>query len=176
MGMIKIFTSVAILSLLMSGCSEQSESRTSGSAKSVTEADTVKVYFTESGKLQAILYSLKMEERKEITWGWNIKVDFFRDEDSIPDGYMVADSGAVKQGRGRRKSEVSVFGNVHLIAPDGTELFSDSLRWNPRRQLIESNSEVKIIRGDETIIGKGFTSDPNFEKIRVKQVSGKIRG
>ena len=163
------------LFFFITGCSEDRQSSTNGAGKkSLTLVDTVKVYFTDAGKLQAILYALRMEEVKGVTWGWDIRVDFFQDDDEKPDGYMVADSGMVKQGRGRRRSEVSVFGDVHLTAPDGTELFADSLRWNPRRQMVESNSDVRIVRGSEVVEGRGFTSDPNFNRIRVKSVRGKI--
>ena len=173
----KLFTSFVLLSIFIAvaiGCSGGDENAQSSAERSGTTADRIKVYFTEEGKLQAILYASRIEERDKSTFGWDIDVDFFADNDTIPDGGMVADSGIVKKGRGRRKSEVSVFGNVHLTAPDGTELFSDSLRWNPRAQMIESNSQVKIVRGDEVINGVGFVSDASFKKIRIKKVSGKI--
>ncbi len=168
-----ILLSIFSIALFIS-CSNENSSAQTKEVGSSTSADTVKIYFTEEGNLQAILYATRMEERKKLTWGWNIKVDFFSDKDSIADGGMVADSGVVKKGRGRRRSEVEVFGDVHLTAPDGTELFSDSLRWNPRAQMIESNSKVKIIRGAEVIDGVGFVSDASFKKIRVKKVSGRI--
>lgn len=176
--MIKRIIQIILLSTfsvaLFIGCSNDNRSAQTKAVSSGTSADTVKIYFTEDGNLQAILYATRMEERKKLTWGWNIKVDFFSDNDSIADGGMVADSGVVKKGRGRRRSKVEVFGNVHLTAPDGTELFSDSLRWNPRTQMVESNSKVKIVRGTEVIDGIGFVSDANFKKIRVKKVSGRI--
>jgi len=139
------------------------------------ELEQAKIIFTEEGILQAILDADKMETRGSIIWGWNINVKFYQPKDSVPNGGMLADSGYVGQGVGRRRI-VSVFGNVSLEAPDGTKLYSDSLRWNPQKGQVESGSKVKVVRGNEIIVGVGFISDPNFEKIRVKNVSGTISG
>jgi len=135
--------------------------------------DNAKIYFTENGALQSILYASQMVERNKITYGMEIKVDFFKDKDTIPDGGMTADSGFVNEGKGRNRI-VTVLGDVHLISPDGVELFADSLRWNPRNQQIESESKVKIINGNEVIEGTGFMSDAGFQKIRLKQVKGQM--
>jgi len=139
------------------------------------ELEQAKIIFTEEGILQAILDADKMETRGSIIWGWNINVKFYQPKDSVPNGGMLADSGYVGQGVGRRRM-VSVFGNISLEAPDGTKLYSDSLRWNPQKGQVESGSKVKVVRGNEIIVGVGFISDPNFEKIRVKNVSGTISG
>ena len=161
--------------LLLNGCFNE-ETIDGGKKKpqSLATVEQVKIRFTENGILQAILYSDRLEERDKLTWGWVIKVDFFTDTDTIPDGAMIADSGVVHEGKGRNRREVSVFGNVKLDAPDGTILYSDSLRWNPRTQKIESKSKVKVIRGKEIIEGVGFTSDPGFEHIRIINVKGRL--
>ncbi len=156
------------------GCAKsRDESRAPSGSASQTEA--VKVFFTEGGRLQAILYANRLEERDGTTWGWDIKVDFFPAGDTIPRGGMVADSGFVL-GRGTRRRTVAVFGDVVLVAPDGTKLFADSLRWNPKNHQIESGSAVRLVRGREVIEGVGFRSDPNFQHITVTQVRGKIEG
>jgi len=161
--------------VILLGCSK-TDTGVVETTKNASTADTVKVYITDGGKLQAILNALRMEERNKATWAWNIDVDFFQDGDTIADGGMIADSGKIEQSKGMKRSHVNVFGHVHLIAPDGTQLFSDSLRWNPTKQQIESNSKVKIIKGNEIIEGIGFSSDANFQRIHVKKVHGKIDG
>ena len=161
--------------MLFWGCSGEDEKETrSQSPRSLAVATNVKIRFTESGKLQAILYASKVADYDTLTWGWNLRADFFTDSDTVADGGMTADSGYVKQDRAGRRV-VSVFGNVRLVAPDGTRLFADSLRWNPKYQQIESNSKVRIIRGADTIEGTGFVSDPNFKHIRVVNVRGRIK-
>jgi len=157
------------------GCSEESGTESkSQKPKSLAVAQKVRIKFTEAGKLQAILYADRVVDYDSLTWGWNLKADFFADDDTIPDGGMTADSGYVRQDR-RGRRMVSVFGNVHLISPDSTELFADSLRWNPKYQQIESNSQVKIVRGQDVIEGTGFVSDPNFKHIRVLNVRGRMK-
>ena len=132
-----------------------------------------RITFTEGGKLQAILYASRLETRGELTFGWDIDVKFFTDDDTIPDGGMIADSGYVTEGTGRNRL-VKVFGNISLIAPDGTKLYADSLRWNPTTGKIESNSRVKVVRRTEMVEGIGIVSDPNFKEIRVKNVRGRL--
>ncbi|RKZ35229.1 LPS export ABC transporter periplasmic protein LptC [bacterium] len=168
--------SICLFFVQFCGCASEDETEQSSSNRpqSQTTAEQVKVKFTESGRLQAILYSNRMEEKDNLTWSWNIDVDFFTDDDTIADGGMKADSGYVLSGGSSRKRQVTVFGNVHLIAPDGTELFADSLRWNPAKQQIESNSKVKVIRGKDVVEGIGFESDPNFMHIRIINVKGKL--
>ncbi len=161
--------------IMFSGCTdEDSTGELRKKPQSLASAENVRVKFTESGILQAILYANTLEDRKKLTWAWHIRVEFFTDTDTITDGGKAADSGSVREGRGMNKREVQVFGNVHLTAPDGTELYSDSLRWNPRTQEIESGSKVKVIRGKEIIHGVGFTSDPGFEHIRIINVKGRL--
>ena len=167
-----------IATMIFQGCSndEVSDTPTHSTPKSFSTAYNTEVKFTEGGNLQAILHADSLVDRGKNTYAWNIKVDFFADRDTIYDGKMTADSGFVVKSKGVRRQRVSVFGDVHLIAPDGTELYSDSLRWNPKTQQIESGSKVKIVRGKEVIHGTGFKSDPNFEHIKIIDVSGKIEG
>ncbi|MCD6594352.1 LPS export ABC transporter periplasmic protein LptC [bacterium] len=161
--------------MIFQGCSDNEVSNTSKTKpQSLSTTEKVKVKFTESGNLQAILYSDSLVDREKNTWGWNIDVDFFTGDDTISDGGMLADSGFVLDGRGTKRRQVLVFGNVHLTAPDGTELFADSLRWNPKTQQIESGSKVKVVKGKEIIHGIGFKSDPNFKHIKIINVSGRI--
>jgi len=171
---ITVISAFAALMMFYGCTDEDSTGELRKKPQSLASAENVRVKFTENGILQAILYANILEDREKLTWAWHIRVEFFTDTNTIPDGGMVADSGFVREGRGINKREVQVFGNVELTAPDGTELYSDSLRWNPRTQEIESGSKVKVIRSKEIIHGVGFKSDMGFEHIRIVDVKGRL--
>lgn len=150
------------------------EKKGASSEKSGTQADTMSVFFTNEGNLQAILFAPKMVRRDEYTWAWNISARFFPNNDTVVKGGLKADSGFVAPGYGDKRV-VCLFGNVHLVSPDSIELFSDSLRWNPVSQKIETNSSVKMVHKDETLEGTGLISDPNFKNMRILNVKGKFK-
>lgn len=164
---------VFLFSVVVIGCSS-SERKGVSSDKAETQADTVSVFFTNNGKLQAILFAPKMIQRNGFTWAWSISARFFPDDDTVARGGLKADSGFVSPGYGDRRT-VCLFGNVHLVSPDSTQLFSDSLRWNPVSQKIETNSSVRMVRKEGSLEGKGLVSDPNFKNIRILNVRGKFK-
>jgi len=169
---IKLLLSIVPIFAICSCVGDYGSKEPQKSPQSLAYAENVSVRFTDSGKLVAILYSTKFVERDNLTWGWNVRADFYSSTGDAPQGGITADSGFVNQGRTGK--EVQVFGNVHMTSPRGVELFADSLRWNPLSRKIESESDVRIVRGHETVRGKGIRSDPGFENIRIINVSGTL--
>ncbi|MBK7092955.1 MAG: LPS export ABC transporter periplasmic protein LptC [bacterium] len=78
---------------------------------------------------------------------------------------LTADSSRVSQ----RASTMSVFGNVKAWTQDNRRLVADSLRWNAKTELIETEGYVEIYRGEDMISGYGLETDQRLEHTTIKR-------
>lgn len=60
-------------------------------------------------------------------------------------------------------------GNVRVIDSDGTEIYTDSLLWDPRSERISTDAAVEIRQQGDVIRGVGFEADPDLNDIVLKQ-------
>lgn len=66
-------------------------------------------------------------------------------------------------------------GDVQVINTSGEQLFTEHLVWEMEKEIIRSDEFVKIISGDEVIMGEGFEADQNFNTYKIfRRVSGQI--
>jgi LPS export ABC transporter protein LptC len=66
-------------------------------------------------------------------------------------------------------------GKVEVMNSKGEQLTTEHLIWDIKTETIRSDVFVRIISGDEVIMGEGFEADQNFTSYKLlKNVSGKI--
>lgn len=66
-------------------------------------------------------------------------------------------------------------GQVEVENTKGEQLQTEQLIWDMTKEIIRSDVFVKIISGDEVIMGEGFEADQNFTSYKLmKNVSGEI--
>jgi LPS export ABC transporter protein LptC len=97
-----------------------------------------------------------------------IKVDsvevIFYDENQVQFSMLVAPSGELNT----KTRNMRVGDSVTVLTNDSTKLFADSLFWFNDSQKIYTNSYVRIIKQDSTVIeGNGLKTDPYLKKIEI---------
>lgn len=133
-----------------------------------------RVNFTEGELKRAVLeahYIAKYEDEK-ITKAKELKLTF-NDSVGKPYGILFSDSGLVDD----QTNAIQFLGNVKFFTFDGDTLWADSLRWDPKDELIKTRSKIKLVRESEIIEANGLETDIRLEKIRfLGGVKGKAKG
>ncbi|MGB9561543.1 MAG: LPS export ABC transporter periplasmic protein LptC, partial [bacterium] len=93
----------------------------------------------------------------------------FVDSLNMPYGFLTSDSGIVHD----LTNEIEFYGNVKFFTPEGETLFADSLRWDPKDELVKTGSSVRLVRGGEYIEANGMETDIKMDRIRFL---GRVRG
>jgi LPS export ABC transporter protein LptC len=68
-----------------------------------------------------------------------------------------------------QSNDILAMGNVRLSAKNGVVLYTDRLQWNHRKQLLTTDSAVRVIRGNSELTGKGLVADRELANVEVKE-------
>lgn len=118
-----------------------------------------KVYFSEDGKLKAILYSehLQKYELKKETLLEKIKIEFF-DKQQKNASQLVAKRGKVDD----LNRDMYAFDNVIAQNDSGVTLKTEFLKWRNTDQKIVTDKFVSIKTKKELIEGYGLEADQSL--------------
>jgi LPS export ABC transporter protein LptC len=124
---------------------------------------------TKSGQKLWTLTASRAEVYDEIIKAEEVMVRFYgEDEDEF--SVLNAPRGELNT----RTHNILVKDNVVVVTSDSTMLHADSLLWVNDSAKILTDSYVKIIKKDGTVIeGRGLKTDPRLSRI---EVIGEIRG
>lgn len=78
---------------------------------------------------------------------------------------MVAPSGEVTLDT----HDLVAWGGVEVETEDGTKLYAERLQYSTARQMIFTESPVKIVRKDSVLIGEGLEATPDLETVKIKR-------
>ncbi|MEO0088660.1 MAG: LPS export ABC transporter periplasmic protein LptC [candidate division WOR-3 bacterium] len=99
-------------------------------------------------------------------------VVYFFDEENKISAILECDSGIVDQ----KNYNLFGFGSIVVRTNDSTYLFCDSLRWDNQKQMVFTNSFVRLKNESGEIEGIGLESDAGLSKVKIlKEVSGKAK-
>jgi LPS export ABC transporter protein LptC len=143
------------------------------SLPSVTVKDFETV-FTDSGKLQLVMFSLLMEDYKNTDSPYSefrsgIRVIFY-DGKKEP----VASVSAKYAKYYKTNNMWELKDSVVVVNESNDKLETEVLYWNQEKDLIYTDRFVKITNEDQIIQGFGFESDPHLKNRRIKKVSATI--
>ncbi len=97
-----------------------------------------------------------------------VDIVFYNDREKMS-SHVIADSGVIDT----RKGDLLAIGNVLVITPDSTFLYTDSIVWINRKKEIITDAYVRIVSKTGMLQGKGLTADANLIKIEIKtEISG----
>jgi len=66
--------------------------------------------------------------------------------------------------------------SVVVVTPAGEKLTTDSLRWDPKREIITTGAAFRFLRGEDVLTGRGFEADPDLSHYTIHhEVWGEIR-
>ncbi len=110
-------------------------------------------------------------DEEKLIYIYNPIVYFFDEEGEIST-ILECDSGIVDQ----KNYNLFGFGSIVVRSKDSTYLFCDSLRWDNQKQMVFTNSFVRLKNESGEIMGIGLESDASLSKVRIlKEVSGRAR-
>ena len=119
-----------------------------------------KIFFTDSGKTQAILYAGHFQvfnNRKETILDEGVKVEFFNQSEERTTTLTS------KRGRVDEKSnDLYAIDSVVAVNDSGVVVRTDELQWREKDRKIISDKFVTIDSPDEHIEGYGFESDQHL--------------
>jgi LPS export ABC transporter protein LptC len=128
-----------------------------------------KVFFTDSGKTQAVLYAghLKMfTGARETLLDSSVKVEFYNDSET------VATTLTSKRGRVDDITQnLYAIDDVVAISDSGIILMTEELMWRNNDRKIVSNKFVTILTQVEKIEGYGFESNQNLSNYIIYNVT-----
>lgn len=78
--------------------------------------------------------------------------------------FLRADSGSMDS----RLSFINAYGNVFAQTPKGASIRADSLIWNKKDNLVQTESPVRVVTpGGDVLSGVGFISDAKLENWQI---------
>ncbi len=128
-----------------------------------------KVYLkdTRYGKTLWTMEAKEIKETRDTTWIYSPKIFFGGEEKKT--STLTADSGFYLPYTG----DMVAFGNVYVETEGGAKLWTSKLVWDPHKEQIKTDQEVKIQKDGKLLRGKGLISDPNLKHIVIQ---GKVEG
>lgn len=91
-----------------------------------------------------------------------LKVDFFNAEGEHT-SVLTSAGGRVHD----VKQDMIAYGNVVVVSDSGMTLYTDTLKWDNKRQKIISEIPVMITSETDTVYGDTFISDPNLSNYTI---------
>ena len=137
-------------------------------------ARDIEVYYSDSGKIQAMLKSplmVRIEDKEsyfEFPEGFEA---IFYDSVMQPQSQITADYGISYEEKKLMEARNNVV--VKNISKQ-EKLTTEHLGWDRMKGIIYSNVFVTITKPDETIYGDGLTSDQNFNFYEVDNPRGEF--
>jgi LPS export ABC transporter protein LptC len=140
---------------------------------SVTDID-IKTVFTDSGKLQLILTSPRIEQYNNTEFPYSefregMKVIFY---DGKPDPSGSVTAKYAKYTKANNLWELK--DSVVVVNENNDKLETEVLNWDQNKDLIYTDRFVKITSTDQIIQGFGFESDSHLQNRKIKKVSATI--
>ena len=175
---LRTFLLLAIGLAWLIACSDQtiSDAADSDSADSVLKPDSevfgATIYLYDRDRVTSGIRAERIVRFEAIdsTMGYVLDCDFF-DSLGHKTSNLVGDSGVIRE----NINQLEVYGHVVVVTEDSARLETDYLRWNPKREKIETDSYVEFTRHDDIMTGWGMEADPDLGRLRIKsQVSGSV--
>ncbi len=168
--------SVSILAIMLISAACSRTDKAPGTPSSARVPDSIlekaKIILTSAGKRQAVITAdtLFVYDKEDSTIAKNVKVDFYNDNGEYQ-STLTSKEGLVRQ----KKQAFSVWGDV-VVENDTARLDTQSLNWDPEKNLITTQDYVKLNRNGDIITGYGMEADNRLSDVRIlSNVSGKIK-
>ena len=169
----KYFLFLSIL-LLITSCYKEDvkphiDASLTGKELPAQESWNSTVFFTDSGKTKAILYSGHLQlfnDKKETILDDGLKVEFFNQEE-IKTTTLTSKRGRVDE----RTNDLFAIDSVVAVNDSGIVVKTDELTWRNKDQKIVSNKFVTIDSPKEHIEGFGFESDQHLRNYVIYNIT-----
>lgn len=134
----------------------------------------VEIYFSDSGKLQAVLKAPVMErvmdEEEYLEFSEGFHATFY-DSLANPDSEITAKYGISWEKKKMMEAKNNVV--VKNLAKQ-ERLDTEHLIWDRKKKRIFSDVFITLTKPDEVLYGDGFTSDENFDAYEIINPTGEF--
>ena len=141
----------------------------SGGELPAQESWSSTVFFTDSGKTKAVLYTGHLQVynmRKETILDEGVKVEFFNSNE-IKTTTLTSIRGRVDE----RTNDLYAIDSVVAVNDSGIVVKTDELKWRNRDKKIVSDKFVTIDSPEEHIEGYGFESDQHLRNYVIYNIT-----
>ena len=128
-----------------------------------------KIFFTDSGKTRAILYTGHLQvfsNRKETILEDGVKVEFFNSLE-VKTTTLTSKRGRVDE----KTNDLYAIDSVVAVNDSGIVVKTDELKWRDKDRKIVSDKFVTIESPDEHIEGYGFESDQHLRNYVIYNIT-----
>lgn len=150
---------VVACALVLAGCNAVPKANPTSSRGEMPDQEVTDFVLTETdaGRPEWTLYAnwAATYTVRNVVVARDIRVDFF-DDTGARSSELTARQGEIQQ----LTRDMTARGNVVLLTTEGTRMTTEELHFSNERQLITSDTLVRIERPGETLQAVGFTSDP----------------
>ena len=99
----------------------------------------------------------------------HIKIDFYNEEGQHT-SVLTSEGGKVFD----NNQDMLAYGNVVVVSDSGMTLYTDTLKWDNKKQKIISDVPIMITTDEgDTLYGDSFISDPNLRNREIVNPHGK---
>lgn len=166
---------IIFIVILMFGCvTEDKESSVPNTVEDYPDQESwdATILITKEAHTIGHLKAGKIEKysKKNITLlKENIKIDFYNAEGQHT-SILTSEGGKVFD----YNQDMEAYGNVVVVSDSGMTLYTDTLKWDHKRQKIVSDVPIMITTEEgDTLYGDRFISDPNLRNREIINPHGK---
>lgn len=135
------------------------------------ESWNVTITLTDEGLRRAVVKSGHLEkynQRRFILLDQNVVVDFFDSEERHTSN-LVSEIAQIDE----KTNFMTAIDNVVVVSDSGVTLFTDTLSWDNRKELVFTDDSVMVhTEENDTLYGVGFESDVSLQYWKILQPSG----
>jgi len=134
----------------------------------IQESWNSKIYFSEEGKLKAVLHAkyLRMYDKPKITLLDDVKIDFY-DKNEVKTTTLTSKYGKVDD----ITKNMYAIKNVVAVNDSGVTLKTEELMWRNSDRKITSDKFVTLTSKTEDIKGYGFESDQSLKNYTIYNIT-----
>ncbi len=154
-------------------CSNRVEEKNANTREGLPDQESWKVTITltDHGTIRSIVRSghlEKYDDKQFILLDQRVNSDFFNEEENHTTN-LKSELAEIEEGNDFMRA----MGNVIVVSDSGVTLYTDTLVWDSKEELIYTEDNVMLTteKGD-TLYGIGFESDIAMENWRIIKPSG----
>ncbi len=168
------FLTILLLLLFLAGCDDEKVKPSINTSLNVEELPAQeswnsKVFFTDSGKTQAVLHSGHIRifsGTQETLLDSNVKVEFYNDLEKVTT-VLTSKRGRVDD----ITQNLYAIDSVVAVNDSGVTLITPELMWRNEDKKIISSKYVTILTQQEKIQGYGFESDQSLNNYVIYNIT-----
>ncbi len=173
--MMKLMAALAFVLVVVSGCTQQESPKKVSSTPAEypdQESWNTTIKITKEGRVAGLVwagYVRKFTKKQKTFLSDSIKIDFYNQQ-GRHNSVLYARGGEVND----KIQDMVAYGNVVVVSDSGLTLYTDTLKWDNKKQKLYSEIPIMITTDEgDTLYGDRFISDPDLTNYEIVNPRGK---